>query len=61
MNDYSFFLFGKLFEEVYGPSELPYDRLHGVIRLAYEQYITSPYNSAYEPEYECMVAFLKKA
>ena len=59
MNDYSFFLFSKLFEEVCGPSELPYDRLHSVICLAYEQYKTSPYDSPYEPEYECMIAFLQ--
>jgi hypothetical protein len=59
MDNYSFFLFSKLYECVNGISEEPYDLLFGEILTAYEQYDTSEYNTSDKPEYECMLNFLK--
>ena len=59
MNDYSFFLFTKLYEAVNGISDEPYDLLFAEIAQAYEQYETSEYNTSDKPEYECMLNFLK--
>jgi len=57
--DYSFFLFGKLYNEVYGISPDPYDIQFDKLSEAYDAYSNSSYNNLYEPEYECMLNFLK--
>ena len=59
MDNYSFFLFSKLYESVNGISEEPYDLLFSEIAQAYSKYVSSSYNDSYEPEYECMLNFLK--
>ncbi len=59
MDNYSFFLFSKLYECVNGISEEPYDLLFGEIAQAYEQYEASEYNTSNKPEYECMLAYLE--
>lgn len=59
MNTYSFFLFTKLYEEVNGISNEPYDILFDKVSEAYDKYSNSEYNNMYEPEYECMLNFLK--
>jgi hypothetical protein len=56
---YSFFLFSKLYDEVYGLSSDEYDLQYDKVSEAYDKYSNSTYNNLYEPEYECMLAFLK--
>lgn len=61
MNTYSFFLFTKLYEVVNGISNDPYDLQFDKVSEAYDKYSNSEYNNMYEPEYECMLAFLNSS
>jgi hypothetical protein len=56
--DYSFYLFVQL-RMLYAPSELPYDITYTTDLNEYEWFLVSDYNKDTEPEYECMVAYLK--
>jgi hypothetical protein len=61
MNTYSFFLFTKLYDVVNGISNDPYDLQFDNLSEAYDKYSNSEYNNLYEPEYECMLAFLESS
>ena len=57
MQNYSFYLFSKLFD-VYHPNETSYDELFGEVCTAYDLFIESALNDGNKPEYECMCNFL---
>jgi hypothetical protein len=59
IDEYSFFLFIKLYDAVYGVSEEEYDTLYGKVKSAYLDYDDSEFNDPNKPEYECMVNYLE--
>jgi len=56
---YSFFLFAKLHDAVFGVSEEPYDLQYEELYVSYNRYKVSPYNDPNIGEYECMVNYLQ--
>lgn len=44
---------------LYAPSEIPYDIQYATDLETYEWYLVSDYNKDTEPEYDCMVTYLK--
>lgn len=57
MENYSFFLFCKLFDHFH-TTDTPYDELYGEVVAMYEDYQNSEYDDGNKPEYECMVNYL---
>lgn len=59
--NYSFFLFNKLYDSIFGVDhELEYDLMFDNMLSLFNEYECSQYNDEFEPEYECMVRFLKQ-
>jgi hypothetical protein len=58
MQNYSFFLFSRLYGLYYDTDTLPYDELFGEVVVMYENYENSAYNDSNKPEYECMIDYL---
>lgn len=56
--NYSFYLFTQLRTLILGQG-IEYDIQFGIDQNLFAKYETSEYNKAEEPEYECMVSFLK--
>lgn len=56
---YSFFLFAKLHEVVFGVSEEPYDVQYEELYATFGRYSVSSYNDKNVGEYECMVNYLQ--
>ena len=57
---YSFFLFAKLYEAVYGVSSEEYDLLYERIKGAYDAYAESKFNNPNRNEYDCILDFLNQ-
>lgn len=56
MENYSFYLFAKLFDEYIG-HQYEYDLMFQDINNLFTLYSLSEYNNSNQPEYECMVEF----
>lgn len=56
---YSFFLFSKLHECVFGVSEEPYDLQYEELYVTFGRYSVSSYNDKNVGEYDCMVNYLQ--
>lgn len=56
--EYSLYLFSKLFEIEF-TLDCEYDIMFDIISRIYNKYENSDYNNPKEPEYECMVNYLK--
>lgn len=60
MMDYSFYLFVRLYMDVIGTDDMPYDTEYEFMVELYNEYNDSDY--VYDPkqgEYECMLNFIK--
>lgn len=55
--NYSFYLFSKLFD-AYHVIDAPYDRLFEEVQAAFYMYENSEFNNSNLPEYECMCNYL---
>ena len=55
--NYSFYLFSKLFDH-FNTIEIEYDILFEEVEQAYNEYDLSKFNNPNKGEYECMVDFL---
>jgi len=60
MENYSLFLFAKLYEDIFGKSEEDYDTQFEKLSKLYEDFtLGSIFNVDTKSEYECMVDFLE--
>lgn len=57
--NYSFFLFTKLYDVVFGISEDPYDFQYDDMVELYRVYYASEFNRSDYDEYRCMINFLQ--
>lgn len=55
--NYSFYLFSKLFDS-YHTIEAPFDRLFEEVQAAFIMYQNSEFNNSNKPEYECICDYL---
>lgn len=57
--NYSQFLFSKLYDEVIG-FDYEYDLMYADMQTLYKVFEDSGFNNPNQPEYECIVEFLKE-